>query len=244
VSDPTTMASYVAGYKFTQSASHYDSGAGRFLDLAGYSPEQDIIVTTGTPVFETVGGKEGVVLNNTWHAKVHNPIPWMGTLVAVIKPNYVSGGTVEINPLIFGDAVTVSSNGRLRVNHASTVRGVRLATASGTLTATESASANDVMAVALATDQETRKGYSTQDGVTITETGPVSGTTNGNGVALGCALDGIRIGNTNGTAGNTTEVTTITATLFELYFFAENVFVADAAALATFIGELRTEYGL
>lgn len=235
---------YVQGYRFSDDPLYYDSETKRFKDLAGYGDSADLRVTVGSPVFEDVDGSRCVRLDNTFHGLMPSPCPWMGTVVAVIKPVYISGGTLFRYPLMYGDAVSQASNGALRIVHASGYRQVIYYTASAQLMPTQTRTDNNTVVVAFTHDQETRKGYSTSDGVTVSEVTATASTTLGNAVAISSAQYGVRFGNMNGVAGDTTELTDFYANLFELHFFAEASLVDDLPAIKVFMDDLKAKYGI
>jgi hypothetical protein len=243
---PFEVPSYVQGYRFSdESEIFYDAATKTFRDLAGYGARADLAITAGSPVFATVNERRGVTLDNTFHGRFNMPIPWMGSVVAVLKPEYVSGGTLSRYPLLFGDNLgTLSSNGQMRLGHFSGARSVNWTTPSAVLNAAQSRNDNNLVVVGFATDQETRKGYATSNGITVTETGPVAGTTNGNGPAVGSAQFGARFGDMDGQPANLTQITDFFCHMFELHFFAENIWVAHQAKAQSLMTALRTKYGV
>lgn len=239
-----TIPGYLMGHRFSDDAAHYNTTSKRFLDKAGYGAKADLRVTVGDPVFEIVNGQRGARLNNTWHGLFASPVPWQGSAIFVVKPWMVGGTTVTRYPILFGDAVTASSNGALQVVHNSGQRRFVWTTASAQLQNTLQRSDENVVVVAYAISQEARTGYRSSDGVTVsTQAGPAS-TVNGNAIAMGSARFGARFGNLNAVAGDTTEETVLTCTFFEQHYFSENILVGDNLALtAAFISELKAQYG-
>lgn len=241
---PFEVPSYVQGYRFSdESETFYDAATKTFRDLAGYGARADLAITAGSPVFATVSGRRGVTLDNTFHGRFQMPIPWMGSVVAVLKPELTVGTTINRYPLLFGDNLsTLSNNGQMQILHFSGQRRVAWSTPGGVLAATQIRTDDNLVVVGFATDQETRKGYSTSNGITITETGPVAGTTNGNGVAVGSGQFGARFGDMDGQPANLTQITDLFCHMFELHFFAENIWVAHATEAAALMTTLRATY--
>jgi hypothetical protein len=243
MTSPSAVPSYVQGYRFSDaSTDFYD--AGRFKDQAGYGAAADAVVVAGTPVFATVGGHRCVKMDNTWHGGFPMPCPWQGAIVLVAKPEYVSGATLTRYCFIFGDFTTASANGNLNAQHFSGQRRFALATPSAVLNPILSRSNNDLVVVGFGHDQETRKLYSTIDGVSIAETSAASGTTSGNSVALSSAQVGVRFGDLNNSASDLTELTDMYLHLFEVHFFSENIWRRYPAEAASMMAAIRTQYGL
>lgn len=246
---PFEIPSYVQGYRFSdESDVFYDAATKTFKDQAGYGSRADLVITAGSPVFDTVGGKRCVRLDNTFHGLFPTPIPWMGSVVAVIKPEYVSGATLTRHPLLFGNSTSAAANGALQITHASGQRRVVLSTPNSSLTCTQTRTDNNLVVVGFATDQETRKGYATNDGATITETTAPASTTNGNAVALGWQTQGIdygaRFGDMDNLPANLTALTDFYCEMFELHFFADNIWTKQPAKAAELIASLRAKYGV
>lgn len=236
---------YVQGHRLSdESELFYDATNKRFKDLAGYGDRNDLVINVGTPVFETVDGNRCVKLNNTFHGIMPCPIPWMGSVVAVIKPMYVSGGTLLRYPMLMGDAVSASSNGQFQVLHFGGSRRVALVSPSASLAATKERADNNLVVVAFAFDQSTRKGYSTSDGITVTETTASASTTNGLAPAVSTGLNGIRFGNMNGVAGDTTEITDVFAYMYEYHFYSGNILTENLAETKGFMDTLKAKYGV
>lgn len=242
---PFEVPSYVQGYRFSDERDiFYDTATKTFSDLAGYGARADLAITAGTPVFATINGRRGVTLDNTFHGRFHMPTPWMGSVVAVLKPEYVSGSTLVRYPLLFGDAVSSGSNGQMSITHASSQRRVSWITPNATLSNLQTRNDNNLVVVGFATDQETRRGYGTSDGITIVETGPVAGTTSGVGVAMLSAQFGARFGDMDNNPANLTQITDFFCHVFELHFFAENIWVAHTAKAQALMTALRTKYNV
>jgi hypothetical protein len=239
-----TIPGYIMGHRFSDDPADYNSGTKRFLDKAGYGARADLRVTVGDPVFETVNGQRAVRLNNQCHGVFASPIPWQGSAIFVLKPWMVGGATTTRYPILFGDAVTASSNGHLSVVFASGARRAGLATPSAQLSGTLQRNDDNAVVVAYSISQEARTMYRSSDGITVTPTvGPAS-LLNGNAIALGSAQFGARWGNLNAVAGDTTLETVLTVSMMEQHYFSENILVGGNLALtAAFIAELKTQYG-
>lgn len=242
----TTLADiscYVQGYRFADEPGFYDAANKRFLDLAGYGAAGDVTVTLGSPVFETVGVHRAAKLNNTWHGVFNCPIPWQGSVLAVIKPSYTVGATVSRFPLLFGDFAAPTSNGVLILTGTSGERRVGFNTGAVQIGQVLKRTDDNTVVVAFSTDQLTRSGYMTRDGITVTPTSGPASTLNGNAIAMGSGQYGVRLGNMSGVAGDLTEVTGLTCHLFELHFFSENVLIGpDLSVMAAAMAELKTKY--
>lgn len=238
-----TIHGYIMGHRFSDNAADYDSTNLRFYDKAGYGPRADLRVTVGTPIFETVNGQRAVRLDNSWHGLFASPVPWQGSVIFVLKPNYVSGSTVVKYPILFGD-LAASSNGQLQVTYASGQRRYVWQTANAALVNQINRNDDNAVVVAFSISQETRLGYRSADGVTVSTATCAASTTNGNAPAMSSAQYGARFGNISGVAGNTTAATDLTISMMEQHYFSENILVGDNLALtAAFMAELKTQYG-
>lgn len=241
---------YIMGHRFTDDSADYDSTNKVWYDKSAYAGRgTDVIVTAGDPAskFANVAAantRRGVLMDNTWHAKVRCPIPWQGSMIVVVRPQNNSGTTTRARyPFLFGNAVTASSNGGLWCQYASAARNLTLITAASALTRTLARNDDNCRVVAFSTDQSTRKMHASSDGVTVTEA-TAGAATSGNAVALQAANEGIRIGNINSTAGDTTEVADFNLYLFEAHWFKGNVLVgAPLSQVATEIAALKSYYG-
>lgn len=239
-----TIPGYIMGHRFSDDAAHYDSTNKRFYDKAGYGAKADLRVTVGDPVFETVNSQRAVRLNNTWHGVFASPVAWQGSAIFVLKPNWVSGATVGKNPVLFGDSATVSSNGQLQVLYASGQRRITWQTGSAQLASTLTRNDDNVVVVAFSISQETRLGYRSTDGVTVSTAAAAASTTNGNAPAMTSAMYGARFGNISGLAGSVLESTDMTVSMMEQHYFSENILTGGNLALtAAFITELKAQYG-
>jgi len=236
---------YVQGHRFLDDPLYYDSTAKRFKDLAGYDHlGNGLTITTGNPIFETVGGNRGLRLDNTFNGSFRCPIPWMGTMICVIKPQYLSGLTAGRYPLIFGDAVNPLSNGRQYIYYTSTKRGVQLVSAGAQLQTQNYRNDDNCVVVVMAFDQQTRMSYSTVDGVTIATATAPANTTNGNAVSLSTAGVGVRFGNMTAIEGDVTQVTDLYCQYYEQHFFDGNILLSDLAKTKEFIDKLKAQYNI
>ena len=238
-----TIPGYIMGHRFSDDAAHYDSTNKRFYDKAGYGAKADLRVTVGDPVFETVNSQRAVRMNNTWHGLFASPVPWQGSAIFVLKPNYVSGATVVKYPILFGD-LAAASNGQLQVTYSSSQRRAVWQTGSAQLSSTLTRNDDNAVVVAFSISQETRLGYRSTDGVTVSTAAAAASVLNGNAVQMGSAQYGARFGNISGVAGNVVEATDLTVSMMEQHYFSENILTGDNLALtAAFIAELKAQYG-
>jgi hypothetical protein len=234
---------YIQGYRFASDPAFYDSGNQRFIDQAGYGVDAGLNMNVGVPVFETVNTKECLRLDNTEQGQFACPIPWEGSLVMVIKPDYISGGTISRWICLFGDAVSASSNRRLSIAHNSSTRNVTFNTVGGGNISLGRAD-NNVVAIALGSLQNPREVKGSKDGITVT-TSSSGSATSGIACQFGAALSGVRFGNLSGTAGDTTDLSaTMFCRIMRLDFFSRDIFVpAVLPKLQTYLNELKTEFG-
>lgn len=240
----SNLPGYIMGHRFSDAPADYNPVSKRFIDKSGYGEKADLRVTVGDPIFETVNSQRAVRLNNTWHGNFASPVPWQGSAIFVLKPNYVSGSTVVKYPILFGD-LAAASVGQLQIVYASGARRVVWQTANAQLVNTLQRNDDNAVVVAFSISQEARTGYRSTDGVTVsTQAGPAS-TVNGVALAMGSARYGARFGNLSATAGNTTEETALTCSFFEQHYFSENILVGaeNLALTAAFMTELKSTYG-
>lgn len=245
---------YVQGFRFKNDSEFYDSGAKVFHDLAGYGSANGLTITTGTPSFASPAGansQEGMTLDNTVQGDFLPAIPWEGTMIVAHKPAIVGATTHSMRVVLFGSATTATSNGNFTVTHNSTQRRSELTSAAGTNQSTVNKTSDAVQVVAFAKMQNTRKGYVTIDGVTVTETAAVSAANNGNGLAMGwhngTSPNGqrARFGNLSGTIGDTVAFSTgSTVTMFEMHFYKGNPMVDNPTEFAALMAAINTDYGL
>lgn len=240
----SNLPGYLSGHRFSDAPAHYDPVAKRFRNLSAYGARGDLQITVGNPIFETFNGQRCTRLDNTCHGVLPSPIPWEGSVVLVLKPWMVGTATTTRYPLLFGDATTAVSNGGVQVVYAGGGRRVGLATPSAQLTHNLSRNDDNCVAVAFAISQETRLGYRSTDGVTVSAAVASASATTGNACALGSGLEGVRFGNTKGLVGDSTVDTVLTVSMMEQHFFSENILApANLAATAAFLAELKAQYG-
>jgi hypothetical protein len=235
---------YIQGHRFSDDPLSYDASTKRFLDQAGYGERADLQITVGNPVFSTVGAQRCVLLDNTFHGRMPMPIPWAGSAVFVLKPNFVSGGTLTKFLLHFGDDPNFPTNaGSLYVQHFSGERRVVLVTGSSQLSATWLRNDNNTMVLAFAFDQSTRKAYVTSDGISLAESSAPASTVHGSAVALASAQYGVRFGSLGGATDDTSMQTDLNCYMFEHHFFAGNILTESLAVTKNFIDTLKAKYG-
>ena len=239
---------YLQGHVFRNETAYYDSGAQAFKDQAGFDarPGARVVTLEGSPNFQTVDTHDGILLDNQWHGAFKSPIAWQGSMILVTRPLFLAGsGTHNTYPWWWGDGSGQANKGKILFRHFGGNRQLRVVTiGSGVATVFLSNATDSIWVTGFALDQNTRKGYSTEDGSTVNETSAVSGTTNGNDLALSQGAEGCVMGSLAAAAGNTTANTDLNIYVFEQHFFAGNIFVDHASEAETFIGELRTTYGV
>jgi hypothetical protein len=248
------LPGYVQGFVFSDaSTSTYESGV--FKNQSPYGPGPggiaDITLTVGTPSFATANGQKGVILDNTVQGGFVPALPWDTACIMICRPDMSVNGTVF--PVIAGRAVSVGSNGVLRLSRVSSTdyRPGFIGPSSTVPAVNTYAGAPALTVNAFELSQETRIGYSTKDGVTVTATAPVAASTNGVPLAWAAASgpDALglrcRFGNLSGTIGDTS-ATTNTMELYELHFFRSGLLrdAGSLALLATEMAALKTKYGV
>ncbi len=248
----TGIPDYLQGHFFNQSGANYN-GSDHFYDQAGYEAlGNGMNKTAGTPAFSTHGAnsREGMLLDNTNQWQGILAIPWEGTMLVVFKPTLVSAA-VGVYPYLFGTAAT-TSNARVLLGRNSGVNSFQCLTGSSVLvrSVTGIVSGNITIA-AFSLSQKDRKIYSTQDGITVTGTTALAGTTNGNGVALGSSSTTdpvgrfMRLGDfTNNQGVSPTPNATDYMYIFEHHFWKGDVLNNNASLLAAFIASRKTYYGI
>lgn len=242
---PFEVPSYVQGYRFDDTdARCYNAASKTFLNLSPYGNAADLVTHTGTPVFGTEDGHRAAKLDNTWHAKAPMPIAWQGSMVIVAKLELLTSGTHTNYVALFGDSASATSSGHLQFQSFGAQRNLILGTAGSALKATTQETTEGIRAAGYATDQSTRKGYSTLDGSTITETTAAASSTDGNAVALEAAENGIRFGEVKGSSGDVTAETDLICWVYEWHFFADNIWTDHLAEAAALMTSLRTKYGV
>lgn len=247
----SSIPGYVQGFRFSDDSQYWDSANSRFIDQAGYGDFNGLTITAGTPSFTGSGATRGLTLDNTVQGKFLPACPWQGACIMVAQPVSYDGTTKTLMPVIFGVASSVSSNAYLRVTHASGTFIHGWTTTSSLIAAGNAytgAGNNGVKVGAFAISQETRKGYYTKDGVTVSETAAVAAANPWVGMSGKdtARSDGqwARFGNISGTLGDTAILSTAhRLTIYELHFFKGNPLITDAATVAAEIAALKTQYG-
>jgi hypothetical protein len=244
---------YVQGWRFSDDPAFYRSGDARFTDLAGYGALNELQVDAGTPTFVTDGGARGVLIDNTWHGSFLPAACWQMSMILVARTQIVGTGSQVLNLILFGNAASVSSNSRLQMSFSSGNRSWLFATDGSVNVSTITRTDDSRALLAFSKSQETRKGYHSQDGVSVTETAAVADNNSGNGLSMtraSAATVGLydadnrsRFGNLSGTRGDLT-VTASSIIAFEAHFFSGSILSDHLAAAATEIAALRTAYGL
>jgi len=151
--------------------------------------------------------------------------------------------TTSFYPYLFGDAVTVSSNPNIRGGHFSGSTSINLAGPGATLGQSSAWPNNTLGVFAWSRNQEDRISRITRDGVTVTASAPLAAATNGQNIGMG-GQPRCRLGNLNGTDGNTTASTTGTLHLFEQHFWKGDVLRDNLPELKAFIDTLKIHYGI
>ena len=227
---PAEIESYVQGYRFSDDPDYYDSASQTFRDLAGYGPRTDLVIDVGTPTFVTSNSQRGMQIDNTAQGVFPSPIAAMGSVIIVVEPVYVSGANNNSFICIGGDAASSTANGLIWFAKSSGNRILYHWGPNGTVKSSETRTDENMVALAFAFDQETRKAYSSVDGATVTATSALAGTTNGNSLYIGSAVEGMRFGNSDAVAGSTTAQTEFYTHLMEMHFFSKNILVGDDLA--------------
>ena len=248
------LPGYVQGFVFSDASSAtYESGV--FKNQSPYGPGPggiaDITLTVGTPSFATTNGQKGVILDNTVQGNFVPALPWECAVITVMKPNMTTN--TSIYPVILGGSASISSNGRIYITRTPSIRH-GITTPSSQSIGQEDygslAGSSDMKVTAFEQSQETRRSYSTRDGVTVTASAALADAGNGLGLAWGStggAAGGVRarFGNISGTIGDTA-ASVNPMELYELHFFKPGL-LRDAGSLALLAAEmaaLKTKYGL
>ena len=237
------VPNYIQGHVFKNQAAYYDATKKEFIDQAGYGDANNLKITTGVPRFEVVNNNEGLLLDNTYHGKHASTIPWQGSIVVVLKPNYVSSGTVSRYIIYFGDHSNALVRPSLSLLSFGSKKIIVLKTASAQTQSTYERVDTDLVVIAFALDQKTRKAYMTVDGVSVEEAVAKSQIpTHGNDYALQSTIDGAIFGNISGTAGDTTAITDFNTYMFEQHFYAGNIITDNLAETKKLIDSLKAKY--
>lgn len=245
----TDLPGCVQHYRFSdESASFYEDEV--FFDQSAYAGfGHHVTKITGTPAFADVGpnNRRALYLDNTCHWQFACQVPWHGTMVVAAQWEHHNSGTVSFYPMIFGEAVTVTNNASLRGGHFSGNERAHFVGPGGTLVSGLNAGVPDSAPsiMAWSRNQQDRVGRFTIDAATVDATSALAGTANGNFIGFG-GQPRVRLGNLNGTAGDTTDVSgTLGALyLFEVAFFQGDLLRDELAALASEWAELEAYYGV
>lgn len=241
---PYDVPGYVQGYRFSDDPLYYDSTRQAFRDLAGFGQLADMTITAGAPVFDTINGVRCLKLDNTFHGSCRMPVPWQGSMIAVVKPTYTGGGTLTRELMLFGDNATPTANSSWQLKHFSGQRLFIWRVDGGSTSRQESVLTDDPLVFGAAHDQETRKSYTTLDGTTINERTAAGGTTNGNALSMTAAVSGIRFGDLDGDPANLAAITDLYAHMFEVHFFRGNIWRQYPSEAAAVVAALKSKYGV
>ncbi|QOD13539.1 hypothetical protein IEE84_04465 [Psychrobacter sp. 28M-43] len=237
------IPNYIQGHIFKNQASYYDAAKKEFIDQAGYGDANNLKITTGTPNFQVVSNNEGLLLDNTYHGKHVSTMPWQGSMVVVLKPNYTSGGTLVRYLTYIGNNANAGVRAGLQTVSVGGNRRVVLQTGSGVVKNTYEQTGDGLVVIVYALDQKTRKCYMTVNGVNVFETyASSSNPTSGNEVALSSGVEGAIFGNINGVIGDTTAITDFNVYMFEQHFYAGNIITENLADTKKLIESLKAKY--
>lgn len=238
---------YVQGHRFSDEADYYDSVNQRFYDISGFNRfGNHVEKVVGTPSFANRGSnsRRGMFLDNTCHWRFPHACPWAGSGLIVIEPAFVTSASTTFYPYLFGYSTTVSSNPFISGSHFSGTTRINIGAGAGQNQLTPTYTNNQIAIFAWSYDQEDRKPRHTKDGITVTEGAAYNpANTNGNYCGLG-GQPSTRLGNLNGTDGNTTASTQGTCHLFEQHFWKGNVLRDNLPELKSFIDTLKAHYGI
>lgn len=232
-----------------EDAAFYDNEV--FLDQSPYAAfGHNMIKIGGTPVFQNVGpnNRRGLYLDNTCHWQFPCQVPWHGSMLLIAQFNYVTGGTLSFHPMIFAEAVTVSSNGRLTATHASGQRRLQLIGPASALPSGHNTGGTPDGSIGIfmwSRNQEDRVGRFTPDGETVTTTSALAGTTNGNGIGFQ-GQPRVRVGNLNGTDGNFDDVSASlgSCVLLEAGWYIGDPLRDNLAEVGSAFAEAADDYGV
>lgn len=251
---PFQVPGYVQGFRFSDDPDFYDSATKTFIDQSAYGAlhtSNNLAITTGTPAFVTdASGQRGMTLNNTVQGEFFPAIPWEGSVILAVRPHISGTGTQTTYPLLFGSASLAPSNGSFQCEFSSGSMRYKWRTpGGGNLSQIDEGDETKLVCLGYATDQNTRKGYRTVDGVTITETAAVASSVHGNALAIGAHSSTVpngaktRFGNLSGVIGDTV-ATALSLTFFEMHFFAGNIWLASPDEAEACMTALRSKYGI
>jgi len=243
--------SYAQGARFSdESDFFYDSTAKSFKDLSGYSDlgNNNVDVKEGSPVFNNAGvnARRGLFIDGTMYADFFTPNAWNGTIILVVNYSYLAGGTVGDFLYISGDATLGSSNASVVMSHFSGNRIIRAVTAASQVVAPDYSIREDGTTVvyAFSFDQNTRRAYSTTDGITVSQSSEYTANAiSGDFLAWGGGVR-TRVGNLSGDTTNNAASTKMEAVLFEQHCFTDNILLTDLAKVKLLIDDLKEYYGV
>ncbi len=243
------LDSYAQGVRFSDEDDlFYDEGSKTFKDQAGFSGlGNDLVFTVGSPDFVDDGtaGRRGVLLDNTTRGEFFFPDAWNGAMIVVLRPSLLSGATNTAYVYMSGDSVSPTPNPSLQYVHFSGDRRILAATGSAQVTAPQTVESDDrVRIFAFSFDQSTRKAYSTEDGITVSESAEyTSNPTNGLFLAFGSGKR-CQIGRLEGDPADFTVDPDAAVTLFEHHCFTENILVTDLDKVKAVIDDLKIYYNV
>lgn len=229
------------GYRFN--SANYSGG--QFADLTGN--ENPMTVVTGSPVFETVDGNDGVKLDNTWNARFWHPNAWQGTVLFALRLERLAGGTLVRYLADFDRTSGTGTAGRATAVFSGNDRRLQLTSTGGrvagfVIVGTADINVGTTGVAAFCMDQGRQNTFATLDGSTIVSGTADVGTTNGNLHSMGSDVTGANIGALTGDITNTTADTTVNVHLFEMHFFEANPIQDAATELQAFMAELAASY--
>lgn len=227
---------YVQGFRFN--AANYSGG--QFADLSGYGSA--LSTRTGTPVFQTMDGHEGLLLDNTWHGQFWHPNAWQGAVVIVARMERINNGTLNKRLITFDNDGSTGTQGKLSAVIFGGQRRLLMTSVGGDNAGHVILQDATIGAVALSHDQMRGSGHSTLDGITVNTNSTATNSNHGNENAMGSNLEGAYIGSLEGNTGNTTVESDVTIHVFELHFFEGNPLLDAATEVQAFLAELATAY--
>jgi hypothetical protein len=242
---PSDIDGYLQGFRFSDDSAYYD-GAGHFYDLAGYDARGggcDVLI--GAPTFSTRNSQRAIALDNTCHLEFLTAIPWEGASLLIYDVEVLNANFTAY-ALRTGAGSTTQFT-YLRLQNISNTLKHRWVTVGAPLI--REVTASGAIALGCASSQASRTAFITTDGVTVSESSPVSGT-NGSNVSQFtiAAINDLGyksvIGNLSGVAGATTALTGCKIHLWEAHLFKGNPYVDQASAMAALIASKKAEYGI
>lgn len=244
------LPGFVQDISFSDDPEFFNSGTGLWHDGSGYGDFNGCLVTAGTPTFATIDGVRGWLMDNTCHARLLPAIVNGGMVITVMKPVDYDATTKALFPAVFGFASSIASNGSIQLGHASGIYNHRYTTASSVLNPTcgySGAGNNGLKVCAMAWSQETRKSYSSKDGITITESAAVADA--GSGIQFDGKLSTrnsmfARVGNISGVVDDVS----LPATPHRVFavrwrFYNQVSLITDPAAVQAEMAAIKAQYG-